>query len=281
MADTLTVSLGDIDLVVAQAGEGGRPLLLVHGFTGAKEDFRDHIDALAAQGYWVVAPDLRGHGGSGHPTGEHEYHLDRFADDVESLIDALGWQQLDLLGHSMGGMITQVVAVRRPERISRLVLMDTASGPLPGLDHDIMRIGIDLCREQGVEAILAVQKMAGETALDTPAHQRMLAEVPGWSEFEDAKMLACSSDMWCAVVAQILSAEERIDSLRGLPMPTLVMVGDQDRPFLSSSTALAEAIPDARLVVIPDAGHSPQAEHPGAWYDALSSFLGAPAPAVQ
>ncbi|MCC6183143.1 MAG: alpha/beta fold hydrolase, partial [Microthrixaceae bacterium] len=62
-----------IDLTVAEAGVGGRPLLLVHGFTGAKEDFRDVVAPLAAAGHWVVAPDLRGHGAGPHPPGEDSY----------------------------------------------------------------------------------------------------------------------------------------------------------------------------------------------------------------
>ena len=280
MTGTRTLELGEVALVVAEAGRGGRPLLLIHGFTGAKEDFRDAIGPLAAAGHWVVAPDLRGHGASTHPDGEDAYRLECFVSDVVELIGALGWSGTDLLGHSMGGMIAQVVAVRRPDLVTRLVLMDTATGAPPGLDRDLMQVGIDLCREQGIEAILAVQKMAGETALDTPAHQRMLAEVPGWVEFEDTKMLACSSDMWCAVVAQLMSMEDRLRTLRTLPMPTLVLVGDQDTPFLASSAAMADAIPGARLVIIPEAGHSPQFEQPQAWYEALSGFLGVPAPAV-
>jgi pimeloyl-ACP methyl ester carboxylesterase len=269
---TRTVPLGEIDLVVAEAGRGGRPLLLVHGFTGAKEDFRDHLEPLAAAGHWVVAPDLRGHGASSHPAGEDQYVLDRFVADLEALVGALGWDRFDLLGHSMGGMVAQVLATRHPQDVSRLVLMDTGTGPVEGMDRDLMNLGIEVCREQGVEAILAVQKM-GEQALDTPAHRRMVEEVPGWVEFEDAKMLASSSDMWCSVVAQLLSIEDRLDSLRSLPMPTLVLVGDQDRPFLATSEAMAAAIPDARLVVVPDAGHSPQFEAPAAWLEAVSGFL--------
>ena len=56
-------------------------------------------------------------------------------------------------------------------------------------------------------------------------------------------------------------------------MPVLVIVGEQDAPFLGSSQRLAKAIPGARLVVIPDAGHSPQFENPDAWWQALSAFL--------
>jgi pimeloyl-ACP methyl ester carboxylesterase len=272
MAERRTVDLDGADFEILEAGRGGRPLLLVHGFTGAKEDFRDAVDPLADEGAWVVAPDLRGHGASAHPAGEDAYRLERFAGDLVGLMAALGWEQADVLGHSMGGMVAQHLVIDRPDLVSRLVLMDTCPGPVAGMDADIMRMGIDLCRSDGLDAVLAVSKM-GEAALDTPAHQRMLAEVPGWAEFEDGKFLACSPDMWTSVVGQLIDVEDRLDALRAVRVPTLVVVGDQDTPFLAASADLADAIDGARLVVIPDAGHSPQFENPGPWYDAVSSFL--------
>ena len=63
------------------------------------------------------------------------------------------------------------------------------------------------------------------------------------------------------------------DRLASLEMPVLVLVGEQDRPFVGSSERMAKAIPGARLVVIPDAGHSPQVENPEAWWAALTAFL--------
>jgi 3-oxoadipate enol-lactonase len=277
MAEQRTVHLGGIALEVTEAGPGGRPLLLVHGFTGAKEDFRDAVDPLADEGFWVVAPDLRGHGASSQPAGEGAYLLERFADDLVALMAELGWERADVLGHSMGGMVAQVLVLERPDLVGRLVLMDTCSGPVAGMDAGIMQMGIDLCRADGLDAVLAVSKM-GDAALDSPAHQRMLTEVPGWAEFEDAKFLACAPDMWSSVVAQLITMEDRIDGLRAVGSPTLVVVGDQDRSFLGASSDLARAIPGASLVVVPDAGHSPQFENPDSWYDAVSAFLGSATP---
>lgn len=268
-----------LDLVVAEAGVGGRPLLLVHGFTGAKEDFRDVVGPLADAGHWVVAPDLRGHGASAQPASEGAYGFDRFAADLHGLVDVLGWDSFDLLGHSMGGMVVQVVATERPAAIRRLILMDTATGGVDGSEGgsaenaDLMRLGVELCRADGIEAIHAVLEM-GDKPLETPAHGR-LTEVPGWKEWEAEKFLACSPHMWCAMVEQFLTAEDRMDSLRDLPMPVLVLVGEQDRPFLKVSAAMSDAIADSRLVVVPDAGHSPQFENPQHWYAAVTEFLSA------
>ncbi|MEZ5320985.1 MAG: alpha/beta hydrolase [Microthrixaceae bacterium] len=130
-----------LPLAVLEERGGERPLLLVHGFTGSKEDFADELQLLAELGFHVVAPDLRGHGDSAAPQEEAEYGLDRFADDLFGLCDGLGWSHLDLLGHSMGGMIAQVMALRRPDRIDRLVLMDTHHGVMEDLDRELIELG--------------------------------------------------------------------------------------------------------------------------------------------
>jgi pimeloyl-ACP methyl ester carboxylesterase len=269
-----TVSLSELDVVVSEAGVGGRPLLLLHGLTGAKEDFRDAVDRLADEGFWVVAPDQRGHGATGGPDDESAYTLDRFAADAVELVEALGWERTDVLGHSLGGMIAQVLVLDRPDLVGRLVLMDTAPGEVAGMDVEIMQLGVELCRAEGMAAVLAVMKM-GDGALDTPAHQRLLAEVPGLEEWEDRKFLDSSAAMWSAMVTALIEPDDRTERLRAVSSPTLVLVGDQDTPFLEASRVLAEVIPDARLAVLPGGGHQPQLECPEAWWDELSAFLGA------
>src|SRR5215469_7910448 len=104
------VDLGDVRVSIAEAGAGPRRLLLVHGFTGAKEDFTPWLDQLAELRWHAVAPDLRGHGASSKPAEESAYSFEVLADDVLRLANALGWDRFVLLGHSMGGMIAQFVA---------------------------------------------------------------------------------------------------------------------------------------------------------------------------
>jgi 2-succinyl-6-hydroxy-2,4-cyclohexadiene-1-carboxylate synthase len=89
-------------------------------------------------------------------------------------------------------------------------------------------------------------------------------------------MLASAPAMYAAMIKVITDAAsglDRLDDLRSLTMPALVMVGDGDGPFLKPSRRMAEAIPEATLAVIPDAGHSPQFESPEQWWTALTSFL--------
>jgi len=261
-------------LEFAEEGAGGRPFLLLHGFTGAKEDFTEWLPRLAAGGWHAVAPDNRGHGASEKPEGISEYTLPLLADDAFALADRVWGESSSfvLLGHSMGGMVAQLMALRAPERMSGLVLMDTLSGPLPFVSRDEIDAAIAVVRERGIDGLHAIFDERGST-LDSPAHLRLVAQRPGYKEFNDRKFLATAADAYAGLLSAMFEADERLDALRSLTMPTLVITGDQDKPIVKPSQAMADAIPNAELAVIPDAGHSPQFENPDAWWAALSTFL--------
>ena len=269
---TRRLTAGDVELEVLEAGAGGRPLMLVHGFTGAKEDFADHLDQLGGLGWHAVAPDNRGHGGSDHPAGTGAYSLAIFAADVVALADQLGWERFVLLGHSMGGMIAQVVAVDYGARLDGLVLMDTSHAAPDGVDPEAIELGKKIVAENGMATLVELQRDR-DSELDTPANRRVMAERPGYVEFGEAKMLASSPDMWIAMVDEMLGQGDRLEGLAGVTVPTLVIVGEQDTPFIAHSERMAATIPGAQLVVLPDAGHSPQFENPDAWWKALTGFL--------
>lgn len=268
--------VGDVTLEIAEAGTVGQPLFLLHGFTGAKEDLTDWLDPFADLGFRAVAPDHRGHGASGAPTAESAYSLATFADDVLALADELGWDGFFLLGHSMGGMIAQTVALRAPERVQRLVLMDTTHAPVEGIDRGVADLAVDMARSSGMDA-LADAIAALDQPLATAADARVRAERPGYAEFGERKLRASSPAMYAAMVPEMLDQVDRLDALRSLTMPVLVVVGEQDTPFLGASQRMAEAIPGAGLEIIHDAGHSPQFEAPEAWWKVVSDFFSGPA----
>jgi len=262
----------EISLAVAEVGRGGRPLLLVHGFTGSKEDFSDHLDPLAAAGWHVVAPDLRGHGQSDKPEGEGDYTFDLFARDVLALADRLGWDRFSLVGHSMGGMVAQVVALGAPERIEALVLMDTGHGPVrvdPALAHGAAQ----LVRSAGIGALADVLAATADGPLETPAAARLRHLRPDLVAEWDRRLRGTSGAMYAAMALTLLQQDDRLERLRNLRVPTLVLVGEQDASFLADSRRMSEAIPAARLEVVRDAGHSPQRENGPAWRTAIVEFL--------
>lgn len=267
-----TVATPAGELAVAEAGTGGRPLLLLHGFTGAKEDFTDWLDDLAALGWHAVAADFRGHGQSCQPDDEAAYSFSALADDTVALADALGWARFCLLGHSMGGMVAQLVAVRYGDRLDGLVLMSTGHGPVDGVDPAQADLAVAIAREQGMGGLADVLAAVG-SPLATEADRRVRAERPGYEAFGDAKLRACSAAMYAALVPEFLGGADRLAALAHLDVPTLVVVGEQDATFLAPSERLAATIPGADLVVLAGAGHSPQFEAPAAWWDALTAFL--------
>jgi 3-oxoadipate enol-lactonase len=268
------VEVPEVRLEIAEAGEGGRPLLLLHGFGGAKEDFTEWLDPLAAVGWHAVAPDHRGHGASAKPEGPDSYSLAVLARDGLALVDALGWDRYGLLGHSMGGYVAQLMAFAAPGRLLGLVLMDTGHGPVEGVDLEQASLAGRIAVESGMDALADIMATR-QSPLDTPAHRRLLEERPGYREFGDRKLRATSPWLYGSIITELASGEDTLDRLAAMdPVPpTLVIVGEQDRPFLGSSRRMADAVTGSALVVIPDAGHSPQFENPDEWWRALSGFL--------
>jgi 3-oxoadipate enol-lactonase len=245
-------------------------LLLVHGIGGAKEDFADHVDAFA-HGHRVVTFDLRGHGESDHPDDAEAYSLDRLAGDVQAVVDATGLHDLRVLGHSMGGMVVRRFVLAAPEQVAAVVFMDTSAGPPPGLDRELVALGVEVARTQG----LAVLKELSDELdlLGSPSYQRVLAERPGFREYADYKWNAQSPVMWAQLVEEIVRQPDQLAELAALHVPVLGIVGDEDTTFLQPMRDIVTTVPGAELVVVPGAGHSPQFENPSIWRKAMESFL--------
>ena len=259
-----------VELEVRVAGSGPG-LLLLHGFGGAKEDFADHLNVLARD-HRVVTFDHRGHGASDQPDDPAAYSLDRLAADALQVADALELgERFRLLGHSMGGMVARRLVLADGARVEALVLMNTSPGPVPGIDPELVELGAQVALEEGMARLKELQDELDP--LETPAYRRLLAERPGYVEFQARKWESLSPVMWATLAREIANQPEQLPLLATLALPTLVVVGEEDEAFLARSEAMAATIPDARLVVIPNAGHSPQFETPSAWLAAVDGFL--------
>ncbi len=267
------VMLPSIEVSILEAGSGGKPMMFLHGFAGGKEDYAGQLSGLAVSGYHVVAPDLRGHGASGAPFDEASYSFEIIAADVVELVEVLGWKNFILVGHSMGGMVAQEVALLAGDRVSVLVLVDTSAGGLD-MDRGPALAAVELVRTAGTERLATlIAAMGGAGPLDSEAARRFSDSEPGWVERGDANLRNASDAMYAAMLIAMVDRPDRREALASLTMPTLVMVGDQDEPFRALCEDLAAAIPTARLVVIPESGHTPMQEAAKEWSTALSKFL--------
>jgi pimeloyl-ACP methyl ester carboxylesterase len=260
-----------VGLATVSVGDPSDPgLLLLHGIGGAKEDFAHHLDALG-EDHHVVTFDHRGHGESDEPDDPAAYSLDRMARDTAYVADAHDLHDLRILGHSMGGMVMRRFLLAQPGRAAAVVFMDTSAGVPPGSDLELVLAASEVVRSGGLGALRALSDELD--LLGSPAYRRVLAERPGFRDYADYKWNAQSPVMWQAMMREIVTQPDQLDELRALDVATLGIVGVQDEMFLGPMAEITAAVTDAHLVVIPDAGHSPQFENPPAWLDAMLEFL--------
>ncbi len=122
MADPFTVDVGGVSLSVIDEGSGPAVLLL-HGFPDRASMWSRQIAHLVAQGFRVIAPDLRGYGDSDKPVGVENYRMHLLVGDVTGLLDALGVEKAHVVGHDWGASLAWNVAAAVPERVERLVVL--------------------------------------------------------------------------------------------------------------------------------------------------------------
>ncbi|MGW6731521.1 alpha/beta fold hydrolase [Streptomyces sp. NPDC055013] len=125
---SISTGAGAFDAIVA-GPPGGRPVLLLHGFPQTGLVWRRQIEALAAHGYRVVAPDQRGYSPGARPQRPEDYRIGLLVDDVIAISEELGWPAFDLVGHDWGGAVAWWTAHTHPGRVRTLTVVST---PHPG-----------------------------------------------------------------------------------------------------------------------------------------------------
>lgn len=262
-----SVALGDVTLAYEDHGVGERPLVLVHGFTGSRDDFADVTGALADLGRLVLV-DQRGHGDSSNPGAG--YTFAQLVVDLLGLFDAAGIARADLLGHSLGGMVALRFALAHPERVASLILMDTGARAVPVLGAALAR-AVASVRRHGTSRIVAasaVIPLAGE--------ELQIAGIEGAARYQQrarAKLEKLDPQAFVALAPYLGEHTPVTERLSEIRCPVTVIVGANDAPFLPLADELAAGIAGAALVRIPDAGHSPQKSARDAWLAAVRAHV--------
>jgi pimeloyl-ACP methyl ester carboxylesterase len=226
-----------------ERGAGARPVLVLHGGTGFIESTHYQIRALAGSRF-VVAPDSRGHGRS--TDGEGPLHYQRMADDMVALLDALDVRQVDIVGWSDGGIIGLILAMQHPARVGRLVTsganyhFDGLSAPIPD----------DLSPDAG--------------------------ELAGARRFY--QLVAPAPEHWPVVFGKLVhlwrtEPTYREADLARIAAPVLVVAGEFDSVARSHTEAMAAAIPNGHMAIIPGATHFVPLEDPTSFDAAMLGFL--------
>jgi pimeloyl-ACP methyl ester carboxylesterase len=252
------------------------PLVLVHGFTGHRDDWIGVMPELARHRR-VVALDLRGHGNSDAAPDASGYSFDQMVEDLHGLLEHLAIARCDLLGHSAGGMVALRFALAYPERLRSLILMNTASETPRRLDRGAWLSAVEIAEARGMAVLQTLLERAGRAAAD-PMHAV-------WGDrywlHHRRRFGAMSPASYRGVGQSFFDSESMGPRLAAIETPTLVLVGEADAAFLPGAALLEAQLPDTRRISIPDAGHHPHQESKAAWLDAIESHLAGLAVSVQ
>jgi len=277
-----------VTLSCIEAGPDDGPLvILLHGFPEDAQSWSPQVEALAAAGFRVLAPDQRGYGASDKPAGIEAYLIDTLAADVIALAASLGRERFDLVGHDWGGVVAWWVGVRHPERLGRLAILNA---PHPkAMQVYMRRVPVQALRSLYMAAfqlptLPEAALGAGNFALLT----RVLVRTSRPGAFSAAD-LARYRQAWAAPGAmtamlnwyralrlkqRTTAPSPRTPRSRRIAVPTLVLWGARDA-FLGRGLAAASAAlcDDARLLYFETASHWLQQEEPQQVAAALVAFL--------
>jgi pimeloyl-ACP methyl ester carboxylesterase len=234
----------------------GPPLLLIHGIGGDADEWA-FCFAPFSQSHRVIAMDLLGFGRSDKPP--IEYTIAGFVEVVEQFLRTLNIERAAVLGESLGGWIASAFALKRPERVDKLILVDAA-----GVWGDIKELPIDVrvsTREhlgQVFRLLFCDKNLATDDLIDY-GYRLHLERNDGYT------------------IDSVLrnSPRERLDAvINKIGMPTLIVWGEQDEMIpLTVGRNLHQLIPGSKLAVIPECGHLPALEKPAEFVRCVLEFL--------
>jgi pimeloyl-ACP methyl ester carboxylesterase len=266
-----------------RAGEGPA-VVLIHGITSSSRTWREVIPALAER-YTVIAPDLLGHGRSAKPRGD--YSLGAYASGIRDLLVALEIPRATVVGHSLGGGVAMQFAYQFPDRVERLVLVD--SGGLGGEVSLVLRAAT-LPGAEWVLPLLASAPLrnagAAVGSLLSRVGVRPSADVRGLSEGFESLGDADARRAFVHTARSVIDpAGQRVDASDRLYLsehvPSLIVWGERDRMIPVQHGHDAHALmPNSRLETFPGAGHFPFNDDPKRFVALLDDFIATTEPAV-
>lgn len=231
----------------------GPVILLTHGYSATSQMWRGQIAELARD-HTLVVWDMRGHGQSDYPADDSAYSEALTVGDMAAILDAVGAKTAIVGGLSLGGYMSLAFYRAHPERVKALLIIDTG----PGFRKDEAREAWN----QNALRTAARWEEQGLAPLEKASPERRTAS------HRNADGLARAGR---GMLTQRDSSV--IDTLPAISVPSLVVVGDKDEPFLAAADYMAAKIPGAKKVVIEDAGHAANIDQPELFNRAVRSFI--------
>ena len=231
----------------------GPALLLTHGYSATSRMWRGQIDAFSRR-HRLILWDMRGHGASDYPDDPAAYSEAATVADMAALLDVVGAETAIVGGLSLGGYMSLAFHLAHRERVRAMLIIDTG----PGYRNDEACAGWNRYAVQTGERYETEglgRLAAGSVEMRTSTHR--------------------SADGLALAARGMLTQKDArvISSLPTVAVPSLIVVGANDTPFLAASDYMAAKIPGARKVVIADAGHAANIDQPEAFNAAVLDFL--------
>jgi pimeloyl-ACP methyl ester carboxylesterase len=236
----------------AHGPENAPPILLSHGY-GATSRMWDGQVAAFADRYRLVLWDMRGHGQSGDPADPALYSHALTVGDMAAVLDACGIERAIIGGLSLGGVMSLAFHLAHPERVRALMLFDTG----PGFRNPEAR------RQWNERAEARAREL----------EEKGLPNSGGGAETRLARHRSAQGLAGAARGMLRMTDGTLIGALPQIAVPTLVLVGADDRHFLAAADYMAAKIPGAQKIVIPDAGHAANLDQPDLFNRAVAAFL--------
>ena len=243
---------------------GATPILMIQGLGASKNAWNLQRIAMATR-FRIISFDNRGAGRSDKPT--VPFTLEQMAEDAIAVLDAAGIETAHVVGASMGGVISQIVAVKHPHRVRSLTLVCTACRNHPWR-QELLQSWAKTAEEKGM---IEVGKEAAQWVMSPRSFRRL---VPAFTWMGPLAALRPRHSFVSQIHAIMDTREDLVDQLSTITAPTMVIVGNQDiLTPRGDSEEIAERIPNAELVVISGAAHGLMMEHSSTFNKILIEFL--------
>ena len=246
-------------------GKNGKtPVLMIQGLGASKNAWNLQRIAMATR-FRCISFDNRGAGRSDKPT--EPFTLEQMADDAIAVLNAAGIETAHVVGASMGGVISQIVAVKYSQRVRSLTLVCTACRNHPWR-QELLQSWAKTAEEKGM---IEVGKEAAQWVMSPRSFRRL---VPAFTWMGPLAALRPRHSFVSQIHAILKTREDLVDQLSTITAPTMVIVGNQDiLTPRGDSEEIAERIPNAELVVISGAAHGLMMEHSSTFNKILIEFL--------
>lgn len=258
---------GGVKVHYDDTGGDGQVIFMTHGFGSGSEMWAGQMEL--SKKFRVIRWDMRGHARSDSPDDESMYNKLHQVEDMAAVLDACGVQQAIFLGHSMGAYDNMLFYLSSPDRAWRVkALIVFGSGP--GFAKAKAREGWNAnadklakgYADKGIGALVGSDKDKGHTEHGARVGLKHSAKNVFGQRDQDPLYLALPN-----------GASAAATSLNSFQLPVLIIIGDRDKQFRASSEMMKAKLPDARMVLVADAGHMANEKQPQLFNDHIAEFV--------